>query len=239
MSRFTDVFGAGKVVLPVLHVEGTDGALRNAEIVQKSGAPGCWIISHGLLDWKALLLLHLKLRAEFPTLWFGVNFLDLPSWMAVGKVTKVLTPPVVQGLWVDDLGIQEGHIHQPLAENLLKIRGDWPGLLFGGVAFKYQREVPEALQGLAAAQATPYADVVVTSGPGMGKPVPVRKLATMKKALRESGIPLAVASSVTPENVGEILPHIDCILVATGVSRSFTELDPDKLNDLLRRVQDG
>nr|NIN71503.1 hypothetical protein [Gemmatimonadota bacterium]NIO31186.1 hypothetical protein [Gemmatimonadota bacterium] len=50
------------------------------------------------------------------------------------------------------------------------------------------------------------------------------------------GFPLAIASGITPENVGDYLDVADCFLVATGISSSFTELDPVKVRSLIEQV---
>lgn len=105
-------------------------------------------------------------------------------------------------------------------------------LYFGGVAFKYQRHVEDFES--ACRVATRYMDVVTTSGPGTGHAAEVEKIRRMKAAL--GVIPLAIASGVTPENVADYLPHADCFLVATGISRSFTELDPARVRSLIAAV---
>jgi len=80
-------------------------------------------------------------------------------------------------------------------------------------------------------------DVVVTSGSATGSAPEPAKLQNMKLALGSS--PLAVASGVTCENVSSLIPYVDAILVATGVSKSFHEFDHSKLKqltDLVRSV---
>ncbi|EER03814.1 adenine phosphoribosyltransferase, putative [Perkinsus marinus ATCC 50983] len=42
-----------------------------------------------------------------------------------------------------------------------------------------------------------------------------------------------VGVGVTPENIDEYLPYVDCIIVATGVSKSLHEFDVGKLDKLL------
>ena len=56
----------------------------------------------------------------------------------------------------------------------------------------------------------------------------------MKQALGE--FPLGIASGITPENVSEYLDIADCFLVATGISTSFTELDPVRVRALMEFV---
>src|SRR5262245_19066696 len=80
-----------------------------------------------------------------------------------------------------------------------------------------------------------YMDVVTTSGPGTGHAADTNKIWRMKLALGDT--PLAIASGITPENVGNYLPHADSFLVATGISHSFTELDPSRVRALIERVR--
>lgn len=142
--------------------------------------------------------------------------------------------PKVGGVWVDNAGIEEDREDQPYADRVLAVReAAAPGCLyFGGVAFKYQRNV-EDLEA-ACRVAARYMDVVTTSGPGTGQAAEVEKIRRMKLALE---IPLAIASGITTENVSEFLPHADSFLVATGISRSFTELDPARVRLLIGRVR--
>ena len=79
-----------------------------------------------------------------------------------------------------------------------------------------------------------YMDVVTTSGPGTGLACSPDKVRCMKEALGET--PLAVASGVTLENVADYLLWVDCFLVATGVSRSFEELDPLRVEKVVEAV---
>ena len=109
----------------------------------------------------------------------------------------------------------------------------WSGLYFGGVAFKYQRPVDDLAQ--AAMIAADYMDVVTTSGPGTGHAASLEKISCLKQALGDQ--PLAIASGITPENVGDYLDRADCFLVATGVSKLWEELDSDGLTALVQNVR--
>jgi predicted TIM-barrel enzyme len=60
----------------------------------------------------------------------------------------------------------------------------------------------------------------------------VEKIRTIREAI-PSDKPLAIASGITPENVRDFLPYIDYVLVATGVSKNYHELDRDKLQRLV------
>lgn len=117
--------------------------------------------------------------------------------------------------------------------NSLRRRSEWQGLYFGGVAFKYQRPVLELE--MAAMLAASYMDVITTSGPGTGLAAEVEKIRRMRAAIEDK--PLAIASGITPENVKDYLGIADCFLVATGISRDFVTLDPEKLKHLMASVK--
>lgn len=218
------------LVLPVIHVVDAAQALRNAAIARHAGADGIFLINHGISS-DELLAIHRRVLTEHPTHWWiGLNCLDL----APDEVFRRL-PAGVGGVWVDDAKIREDHEAQPDAERIARAQSGAPGrpLLFGGVAFKYQRPVAELEA--AARIAARYMDIVTTSGPGTGHAADLDKLRRMRSALPWT--PLAVASGITPENVGDYLPLVDCFLVATGISRSFEELDPAKVRALVTRVR--
>jgi len=109
-------------------------------------------------------------------------------------------------------------------------RREWKGLLFGGVAFKYQREVAPDQLGRAAAAARPFMDVVCTSGPGTGKEADVGKIAALRAGLGDGA--LALASGVTVDNVASYLPHVNAFLVGTGIEVELGVLDPARVQRL-------
>lgn len=109
----------------------------------------------------------------------------------------------------------------------------WQGLYFGGVAFKYQRAVGDLAT--AARLATHYMDVVTTSGAGTGTAASAGKIQTLKSAI--GSFPLAIASGVSPENVHHYLDTADCFLVASAISTTWTELDPERVESLVLRVR--
>ena len=228
-TRYRRVFPARHTVLPVVHVETAEQAHRNAHIAREAGADGAFLINHGMAD-AALLDIHAAVVAAHTGWWVGVNCLGLTPEAAFAMVS-----PQVGGLWVDNAGIEEEHTDQPYAARVAAVRQAYaPGCLyFGGVAFKYQRHV-EDLEA-ACRVATQYRDVVTTSGPGTGHAADVEKIARMKRALGDT--PLAIASGITPDNVAAYLPHADCFLVATGIRRSFTELDPARVRALVEQVR--
>jgi predicted TIM-barrel enzyme len=229
MNRYRQVFPGRHTVLPVIHVESLDQALRNTQVAREAGADGVFLINHSMLD-ETLLTIHTDVAAAHPDWWIGVNCLGLTPDQVFGAVSAK-----VAGVWVDNAGIQENQDSQPYAERVAVVRRTHAPdcLYFGGVAFKYQRRV-EDLEA-ACRVAAPHMDVVTTSGPRTGQAADMDKIRRMRLALGDT--PLAIASGITPENVASYLPHTDGFLVATGISSSFSELDPPRVRLLVERVR--
>lgn len=228
-TAFRKVFAGRHVILPVIHVANEAQAMRNVLLARDAGCDGVFLINHGMKADRLLLIQH-AVRDEQPKLWMGVNCLSVPT-----AEVFALLDDTVDGVWVDDAGIDENNGPQPEADAIESARqaSGWSGLYFGGVAFKYRREVGELEQ--AARISSRYMDIVTTSGPGTGEAAEPNKLGRMRQAL--GTFPLALASGVTPENVTDYLPFVDCFLAATGISKSFTELDPAKVAALVERVR--
>jgi predicted TIM-barrel enzyme len=228
-SRFWSVFKNPKIILPVIHVASSEQALRNAKIAHDAGTHGVFLINH-FVHSESLLKIHAEVYATFPNWWIGVNCLDLASETVFPLITNR-----VAGVWSDNAMIDESRKTQPDAEQVLlaQKKSDWKGLYFGGVAFKYQRKVDDVSK--AVRIAAKFMDVVTTSGPSTGEAADVEKIRAMKRALGD--FPLAIASGITPENVRDFLPHADCFLVATGISKSFEELDAERVRSLVNTVE--
>lgn len=229
MNRLRQTFANRHVILPVIHVTTQGQALRNASIARGAGADGVFLINH-VINSGALLTIHQAVKEAHPGWWVGVNCLGMSPEEVFARIS-----PRVDGVWVDNARIDEASAAQPRAQAIAEARArhGWQGLYFGGVAFKYQREVADV--GEAAKKARGYMDVVTTSGAGTGEAAPVEKLRAMRAALGD--FPLALASGVTPDNVRAFLPYADAVLVATGISSSFEELDPAKAGALVRIVR--
>lgn len=227
MSTFKSIFQGKHAFLAVIHVEDGAQALRNAKIAEQGGADGIFLINHSI-PYSSLIECYHTVREKLPSFWIGLNCLDL------GRSAVSFIPKQTAGLWVDNAGIDEGLLPVVEAQDFASLRKEsgWQGLYFGGVAFKYQREVADASK--VARFAIPFVDVITTSGTGTGKAAEIEKIRIMKDAIGDH--PFAVASGITPENVGEYMPHVDCFLVATGISDSHTELNPSRVRALVKAL---
>ena len=229
--RFRQVFSNRHVILPVIHMETEEQAIHNALLARDSGCDGVFLINHSVSN-QVLLAAHSAVKSLAPELWVGVNCLGLE------EPRSLFNNGDLDGVWVDNAGIDERagvDGVQTFAERqrAAKEASHWEGLYFGGVAFKYQRSVADLPQ--AARIAAGYMDVVTTSGPGTGAAPDVSKMEAMKSAIPD--FPIAIASGITVENVAHFLPYADCFLVATGISKSFTELDPNRVEALVACVR--
>jgi hypothetical protein len=215
-------------LLAVIHHLDDATTMRNAAIAADSGFDGVLLIEMEgrdfLLDPVAPLV-----KAAQPTLIVGTNRLS------VGPVEGIRAA-VSAGLdaaWSDDPGLRSDQ-PSPLPDRvdaaLAEAREVVPGFLFfGSVAFKTQRRDPdpEAVARLACARGW----IATTSGPATGFAPKVEKLEAMRRGAGAGQ--LAVASGVSPDNGAEIGRLVDWVLVATGVSADFHNLDPE----LCRRLR--
>jgi len=196
----------------------------------ENGADGVFLINHDIDSGSLLGIYHaVRLRGDSP--WFiGLNILDLETDEALRQV-----PDDASALWADDGGLSEVGDPASDAVRFLRIRQQrlrWDGLYFGSVAFKYRAKVENPAE--LARLATDYMDVVVTSGKGTGLAPDVTKIAAMRLAMNDA--PLAIASGITAANIADFLPLADCFMVATGIGRSHTELDADRVRELARLI---
>lgn len=229
----------GKRLLAVVHMVDAGHAADETQLAIEHGADGVFLINH--FDSHEVLLGAVGRSRENvgATAWIGINPLGLDCVAAAEFVRRVHEDAGgVDGLWCDNAQIDEakpiGAQDRPRAAQAA--RENWPGLYFGGVAFKYQRHVTDLTA--AAETASPYMDVVCTSGPGTGHAADLAQLAALNAGL-EGSHRLAVASGVTPANVALQLPYCDWFLVATGISKSGTDLDPTLVKELADRIHEG
>lgn len=230
---FRETFGRGRIFLAVIHVEEASQALRNVAVARDHGAHGAFLINHAVPA-AVLESIYRQARAAHPDWWLGLNRLDLTP----GRAFQTL-PIDASGIWTDGLSLHLDIGMLTLAELMREARDKrldegWRGLHFGGVAFKGQPR-----QGALREEARigrRFTDVVTTSGPRTGEPPSHVKIRTIRDAIGPDA-PLAVASGMTPENVGEYFHDVDAFLVATGISFTHAELDPVRvraLADLIR-----
>lgn len=224
----------GPIVLPVIHVLDTPRTLRNIREVIRAGAAGCFLINHDFEVERFLPILR-EVRAAYPAVWIGVNFLAVTGKKAFPILGKLAEDGVmVDAYWADDACIDE-HGENVEAQAIAQAYEDsgWSGLYFGGTCFKKQREVAPEYYGAAAREACAFMDVVTTSGVATGHEADLSKIETFRENIGDTA--LALASGITPQNASSY-GDVDCFMVATGinVTGNFYDIDPEKLSDLMQ-----
>lgn len=224
----------GPVVLPVIHVLDTPRTLKNIREVIRAGAAGCFLINHDFAPDRFLPIIR-NVRAAYPSLWIGVNFLAVTGKDAFPLLGKLADEGVhVDAYWADDARIDE-HGDRTEANEIAQAYLDsgWTGLYFGGTCFKKQRDVDPAHYGDAAREACLFMDVVTTSGVATGQEADLHKIETFRNAIGDTA--LALASGITPENAANYA-DVDCFMVATGINEAgnFYDIDPARLNALMQ-----
>ena len=232
MNAIERIFKRRRVLLPVVHAHVERQTWTAIEVAQTGGADGVFLISHGGMTHDELLAIAERVNRA---VWCGVNLLGASPADAVLAVVDRGIP----ALWMDDVGVEPEAPKETRRrlEHLTELRRAlWPqGLVFGGVAFKHQRPVPREHFGTVSMIAAQHRiDVVTTSGIRTGVAPDVDKCLLMRMAINDH--PLAVASGITPENVGAFLPYVDAYLVATGIEREDGVFDPARIKALADAV---
>lgn len=239
-SKIDSRFGQ-PAILPVVHVLDEEQTTRNVARAIEVGADGVFTIDHEQRhDEEGVPYLHHVnriLRSEFGDYWIGINLLGysaVEAYMELGRAGWD-----VNALWDDDAPIRINSLPYEVKDlRTLRTGGQVEQIkYFGGIAHKGNgyTENPDTASRLADL-AAPYVDVVVTTGPGTGRPIGIDKVVAMKKALAGRR-PLAIASGVNQQNVEQLLPHIDAVMVASSVEVEFGEFDDFALRAFVKAVR--
>ena len=236
-NKISERFGRARVLLPVVHCADIGQAQTAVATAMENGADGVFLINQGGMNWRAVVgLAEAAVRA-------GVSFVGV-NLLNVIPEDALLAAGTLHGLWTDGAGfevdITDGYVDSIYAKHVEEMREacKWKGTYFGGVAFKYAREVPpQFLPALARAAVDAKIDVITTSGAATGAAPTIDKIAAMRGAIGDHA--LAIASGITPENVAPFLPLCDAFLVATGIESSFGVFDTGRVRALADAIHGG
>jgi hypothetical protein len=126
--KYRDIFPSPYSFFVVIHVRDEKQTRENLKISLNAGVDGIFLINHQLLH-QELFGIAKAIKECYPNLWLGINCLDLTPHEVFLKV-----PNFIDGIWVDNAGIEENKEEQPYAGKTLEIQSerDWEGLYFGG-----------------------------------------------------------------------------------------------------------
>lgn len=217
-------------IWPVIHVKTGDYelALRQAEIAQKNGCKGVFLISMDGVD-EILCDFAEKIKKSLPKFNVGINHLRLSC---VDNYVRNRLFDI--GFHWSDHGVVYGDeipLETYVLSGRVRVSG---GKCFQPIGFKYQKK--DADIGLSALNTLKLGFIPTTSGAETGKPAPISKLETIRKSIF-IGAPLAIASGVTPENIESYFGYVSHILVSTGISEDFYTFSESKLKDLMQRLK--
>jgi predicted TIM-barrel enzyme len=220
-----------RAVLPVIHPQDEEQALRNIQVAIDAGAAGVFLVNNDILPEEAIKIFRAA-RAAFPEYWLGINLLGLEPHQALGLAFAHAIALGANGLQTDNARIADHDGPSPTASSLwtLKKEGAAGLVYFGGVAFKGQ-DTPLGLE-RAASNAAGLMDVVTTSGSSTGAPPAMGKVRTMREAIGPDA-KLAVASGVSINNIEGLLTYVDYFLVGSSISPTWVDLDPGKTAELV------
>lgn len=192
--------------------------LTNVKICTDNGIKKVFLINHhvGVED---MLNCTTIVKDKYPELWIGVNMLGVPATEAIAKN---LTG--IDGLWCDETLTREDVINHKV----------FKGLIFSGLAFKYQPQ-PEDLEH-ACKEAIRANVVATTSGSATGKAADIEKIKTISKHIGNN--PMAIASGVSIDNIHDYFGLVDYLLVASSITSSQEMIYEDKLKELVKAVKD-
>lgn len=204
-------------IIPVIHMINLEQVFANVEICVNNGIKKVFLINH-VVSAQEVLSAAKDVKAEYPELWVGVNLLGVPTSNAI-----CLPGKVVDGLWCDDTLTLEDYT----------ITRRFEGMLFGGLAFKYQRQPSDLEEACKNAALT--TDVATTSGPGTGKAASITKIETIRGYLGTH--PMAIASGVSADNVENYMYLADYLLVASSITDKDEMIIEGKLVELINKVK--
>ena len=220
-------------IIPVIHVANEDQVMRNAAYAAKAHCDGVFLINMGSSrsiedETSEIIGFADKIMDAHPKLLVGINHLRLDPRLAL----EINVNAGVDMTWTDAQPthtLENPGIADELSSMLQGIGHD----LFVGVAFKHQRPEPDPVR--SAIEAGKLGFIPTTSGSATGVAADPEFITNLKTSIHD--YPLAIASGITPENVALYDRYLTHILVATGISSSFHEIDPDKLDLLMKNIK--
>jgi hypothetical protein len=176
------------------------------------------------------------IRSTWPKMRVGVNYLTEHPIVGINRAFDAK----YDAFWIDTQMFTRGELG-PIARGLqASLCGRFRNFpMFAAVAFKGQP--PDPFPGDSAGLAAHYGLIPTTSGPATGQAPDVEKVRRIRAGIDgtwgRARWPLAIASGVTPENARSFVDAgATHLLVATGISKSFHEFDPAKLEALMKAV---
>lgn len=200
-----------------------DEACRDVEASAEGGADAVVLIN----EWCSLQELEDtlgKIREKFPKQKLGVNFLgDKEEPYGFADSFRLANEYGLSLVWTDFSGVDL--IEERESISLHGVQEKRPPLVFycSGVHMKYSTlKDPEKPIEVSALQAMGWVDGVIVTGPKTGVACDPQNVKRVRQVVGD--YPVGVASGVSSENVGAILPYVDFYLVASSLQDSHKRI---------------
>jgi hypothetical protein len=202
-------------LIPVIHMLSEMQVSINVATCLTNGVKKIFLINHAVSS-KNLLECATSIRNDYPNLWVGINVLG------ENPLDIISRDLLYDGLWIDET----------ITSQIARYTRKFYGLLFSGLAFKYQPQ-PENLKE-ACYDAIRASDVAVTSGIGTGHAADVDKIKLIREYLGKH--PMAIASGISIDNIHNYVGLADYLLVASSITDEDEIIIPAKLKELVNRI---
>jgi membrane complex biogenesis BtpA family protein len=265
-TRFEELFPGGKPLIGVVHLLPLPGspryggsmdavakrALADADAYAGGGAKGIIVENFGDYPFPpgrsepqaiaAMASVLTLLRAAWPKMVFGVNVLRNDAQSAIGVAHaaggRFIRVNVHTGAMLTDQGLLEGR-----ADETLRFRrriGADDVLIFADINVKHGAALRERDLRVVARETVTrgMADGLIVTGRETGMALDIRDARLVKSAIRA---PLLAGSGVTVENVAEILPSVDGLIVGTSLKRggrTENPVDAARVKRLVRAMKE-
>ena len=219
---------------PVIHAYDSSQVYKNTFLAKTSEADGVFLINHGRMSEEDFFTAIEQTVLEFQdeTFYVGVNFLDKHNAEALHCAAEL----GCKMLWSDNAMTDEKDLDEALGFSVSQTIVRPYVEFYGGVQFKYQPKPPWDIT-TSIQRAIKYVEYPTLSGPGTGKEADIEFIKQAYQAA--NGVPLAIASGISAENVELYLPYIQVFLVASSIIDSESEnesFDEDKLKELVTLI---
>lgn len=208
-------------IIVVNHFNSIEQSIKNIETCKSLGINKIFMIDHHC-DNDSLIKNTIDFKSQYPDMWFGVNLLGIKTNLCIKK-DEISS---IDGLWSDETISSDDYSNRT-----------FPGLYFGGLAFKYQPQ-PLNLEE-ACKHAVLTTDIATTSGAGTGIEANLSKIEKIRTFLGSH--PMAIASGVNNKNIIEYKNLcVDYVLVASSIIEYINKeeiISSKKLEELVKGIQ--
>ncbi len=233
-TRFENISKRTKQIWVVGYTNSTlEDAYKDLETSFANGADA--IVFEGS-DFKKLDQYMTEIRKKYPDAVLGVNFLgDDKNLHSYKQTFELAKKHKTQIAWTDFSGVDL--IKEAPEVSLHDIESNKPETTFyvSGIHMKYSTLI-DANKSIekSALQAMGWVDGIVITGPKTGVATDPDKARNVRATI--GNYPMGAASGVSPENVKDLLPFIDYVLVNTAIADKNHRIIGEKLKALRKAM---